>query len=180
MEAGPTKRGFALTRWKQIAASRSVGFGLAALEMLGIFALSHRSWKGTGPGLSNGLTNLCHFPLYALLGALLTIALGVGCVEEKRALRAAFWGAALALLFGISDEWHQGQVPERNCSLFDVTTNAVAALSGSMALLASFYARSRCAILWLLGGLALATISSFVLPDAFPEANLLLHRVFFG
>lgn len=168
-----------MNRWKQFAASRVTGGGLAALEMLGIFALSHRSWKGTGPGLSNGLTNLCHFPLYAMLGALLAISLGVGS-ERAAATRAALQGALAACVYGVFDEWHQGLVPGRDCSLFDVTTNLIAAVCGAMAVATARWGLPRRAVQWLIGGLILAAVSSFLLPDTFPEANLLLHHVFFG
>ena len=167
-----------MNRWKQLAASRVTGGWLAALEMLGIFALSHRSWKGTGPSLSNGLTNLCHFPLYAMLGALLAIALGVGA-DRAAATRAALQGAMVACLYGVLDEWHQGLIPGRDCSLFDVTTNLIAAVCGAMALATARWGLPRRAVQWLIGGLILAVVSSYLLPDAFPEANLLLRRAFF-
>ena len=165
--------------WKQLTASRSTGAALAVCEMVAIYGLSHRSWKCVGPGFSNGLTNFCHFPLYAILGALLAVALGIG-LGEARSARSAWGGAAIAVIYGVFDEWHQGTVPGRDCSLFDVVTNAVSAGCGTAALRALLYQSLTRAVWWLLIGSGLALASSFILPESFPHVNLLLHRAFFG
>lgn len=76
-----------------------------------------------------------HFAAYAVLGALLYWALtGVG------ASRPALFALQIALLYALSDEFHQSFVPGRNPDVFDVVTDLAGA---SIALLLITLSRSR-------------------------------------
>lgn len=165
---------------RQLAARRGTAATLAVLEMAAIFFLSHRSWKGSGAGLPEGVSNLCHFPLYGVLGALFAVALGVGqSVGLALTRRAALAGACLAVIYGFVDEIHQGFVPGRDCSFYDILTNTAAAFTGALTLHAALGAQ-RLAWSWLLIGLLLSVVTSFWLPSAFPDLNGLLQSAFFG
>jgi VanZ family protein len=69
-----------------------------------------------------------HFFEYAVLGFLVSRATANG---EPSPMRLALALAACAL-YAISDEWHQGFVPGRDASLFDVMVDVIGAVAGSM------------------------------------------------
>ena len=97
-----------------------------------IFFLSHQSTLPEPLGLSAQLTSIAgHFLVYAVLAALLWWALGLLELSPGRRLALAFLGA---MLYGMSDEWHQSFVPGRDPAAFDLVIDALGALT-SLALL---------------------------------------------
>ncbi len=84
-----------------------------------LFWLSHRPGSDL-PTLFEGADKLAHFALYAPLGFLLARATG------------APWAAlSLAVLYGVSDEWHQSFVVGRSPSLADLAADAVGGGAGA-------------------------------------------------
>lgn len=72
-----------------------------------------------------------HLAEYAFLGLLLRRAILLGSVRERdRQLRAALQACALACLYALSDEIHQGYVPTRYGSGLDVLIDATGAVLG--------------------------------------------------
>jgi len=67
--------------------------------------------------------NAAHAPIYGLLALLVARASGSPPL-----------GFAVAVLYGISDEWHQSFVPGRSSSVFDVGTDAVGAIAALRAI----------------------------------------------
>jgi VanZ family protein len=93
-----------------------------------IFALSSRSTLPKAPGLAPELVSIAgHFTVYAVLAMALWWGLGIAEMPPGRRLALAFTGA---LLYGLSDEWHQSFVPGRDTSMFDIVVDAAGALCG--------------------------------------------------
>ena len=74
-----------------------------------------------------------HLVLYAVLGSLLQI-----CIWSWRGSLAwsARWAAAaiaIAVLYGVSDEYHQSLVPGRAATVLDVVVDSAGALSAVVA-----------------------------------------------
>lgn len=63
-----------------------------------------------------------HLGVYGVLALLLRWALAGAGVR-----RPGLWAFGLAVLYGISDEFHQSFVPGRHPDIFDVATDAVGA-----------------------------------------------------
>ena len=97
-----------------------------------IFGFSSRSQL---PDLDGGrdLQNVIgHFTVYAALGAsfaLLFRAMGWGI------LRSLLAAVVLATLYGVSDEFHQSFVPNRNVDPKDVLVDFLGATGGALAML---------------------------------------------
>jgi VanZ family protein len=53
--------------------------------------------------------------------------------ERRVSMAAAAIGLAAAVLYGVSDEWHQSFVPGRDPSWDDLATDAVGAVAGAVA-----------------------------------------------
>lgn len=77
---------------------------------------------------STGLAPVAHFVEYAVLGGLVTFALGA----HRRHLPLLFVGIALATLYGIADEIHQSFVPGRTPDPMDVLVDLIGASAGSL------------------------------------------------
>lgn len=93
-----------------------------------IFLLSARETVPKPPGFDASLTSILgHFGVYAVLAALTWWALGGFAVTSRQRVAFAF---GLALLYGISDEWHQSFVPGRQPDVFDVLVDAIGAAAG--------------------------------------------------
>ena len=106
---------------------------LAPVLVMGtIFFLSSRSHL---PDLTHGndIQNVIgHFTAYAALGATLALlfrAMGWGIL---RALLAAI---LIATLYGVSDEFHQSFVPNRNVDAKDVLVDFLGAATGALAMM---------------------------------------------
>lgn len=99
-------------RWPAVVGWMGVIFGFSSL---------------TGSQLANSLiptgwSSLAHFGEYAILGALLLVALG----SPDRAITAI----ALASAYGITDELHQIFVPGRTCDPVDWLVDTAGAATG--------------------------------------------------
>jgi len=95
-----------------------------------IYMLSDQSKLPTAPGLSSQVTSIAgHLVAYGILGFLLAAALQESGAGPRRVARLAL---VLAVLYGISDEWHQSFVPGRVPSLGDLLADAIGAALGIM------------------------------------------------
>ena len=94
--------------------------------MVVIFVLSARSRIPRTPGLSVEFSAVIgHLIAYGVLAALIYFATPPGLPRHTRAV-VAFGGA---VLYGVSDEFHQSFVPGRDASLFDIGVNVAGALA---------------------------------------------------
>jgi VanZ family protein len=83
------------------------------------------------PFLPQGLFShdkLLHAGAYAVLGALVAIALASRHLRVGRAVALA---ALLAACYGATDEWHQSFVPSRQPDAADLVADAVGGLAGA-------------------------------------------------
>ena len=89
-----------------------------------IFTLSAQS---TLPDLTHGLPDLQDIAghLLAYAGLASWMALALRCTPGVR--HPWRWAFVLAVLYGLSDEFHQSFVPNRHPDLFDIATDAVGA-----------------------------------------------------
>ena len=94
--------------------------------MVLIFAMSSREQFPAPPGFSIAMLSIvAHLFLYGVLATLLLVALE----RDGRATRSARLAAIVgAVLYGVSDEFHQSFVPGRDASLFDVGVNTIGAI----------------------------------------------------
>ena len=76
------------------------------------------------------IDKLAHAVIYAVLCILVFRAL-----RQHRLGRHPVWCAAFSILFtvlyGISDEWHQSMVPERQAEAYDVLADLIGAAAGA-------------------------------------------------
>ena len=72
---------------------------------------------------------LLHVAAYAVMAILFYRALGLHAIGNTPVKRAVF-SAALTVLYGISDEFHQSFVPGRSPEWLDVAADAVGAVVG--------------------------------------------------
>ena len=102
---------------------------LPALACMGvIFFLSHQSKLPDVPSLSGQLTSvLGHFSVYFALAVLTWWALGTFDLTGRQRVGIAI---AVAVLYGISDEWHQSFIPGRTPDWRDILTDAIGAACG--------------------------------------------------
>lgn len=108
--------------------SRIVRISPALLCMAAIFALSSRSELPKPPSVSGEVfSTMGHFGAYFSLGITLWWALGLGRFTPRTRILMA-WG--LAVLYGISDEFHQSFVPYRTPDIRDVLVDAIGAVIG--------------------------------------------------
>ena len=99
--------------------------GPALLCMAAIFALSSRSTLPKPETISRELFSIAgHFGAYFVLAITLWWALGLLQIGLRNRLWLAFAGA---VLYGLSDEWHQSFVPGRVPDWRDILTDAVGA-----------------------------------------------------
>ena len=106
-------------------------WGPAAGWMILLFGSSASPDLPEAPG---GLSDkLVHALAYAGLSALLYRALARGRVTGLR-VRPGLAAAALATLYGLSDEWHQAFVPGRTADTADLAADAAGAVAATAAL----------------------------------------------
>ena len=96
-----------------------------------IFAFSSRSTVPNPPGLApEFVSNLGHFSVYFVLAILLWWGLGGMGLNGRRRVVLAF---AIAVIYGISDEWHQSFVPGRYPDVMDLVVDSLGAACGLLA-----------------------------------------------
>jgi VanZ family protein len=101
-------------------------WGPVVLYMGLIFWSSSRERPGI---LSTTPDYLLHGLAYSLLSVLSVRALAKRLFSDLKAVEIA-GGIAIAILYGMSDEWHQLHVPGRDGSLADVLADSVGAVLG--------------------------------------------------
>ena len=118
-----------------------LAWALVLAWMLLIFVLSSQSGLGgqEWPPLLQALRKLGHVVEYSVLGVLLGWALLVtwrarghhATATGARTLLARAWllGAILAVLYAITDELHQGFIPQRGAHFEDVLIDALSAIA---------------------------------------------------
>ena len=102
-------------------------WGPVAAWMVALFLASAQTFPDGGPGLPDWLT---HGSAYAILGGLVSRALSGG-LARPLTLRQALLAVALATGYGVTDELHQGFVPNRNADAWDVVKDLGGAVVGS-------------------------------------------------
>lgn len=109
-----------------------VAWGPVGAWMGVIFFLSSQPTLPSLPGrIVDTLTQKGgHVTEYAILAGLCWRALR----ETGQTARPAIWAFVLAVLYAISDEWHQTFVPGRNGQALDVLIDAAGALAGLVVL----------------------------------------------
>jgi VanZ family protein len=92
---------------------------------------------GAPPASSIDLVDVAgHFGLYAVLAALLWLALGVLHVSAVGRSILALFGA---VAYAISDEWHQSFVTGRQPSGFDLVVDTAGAVAGLVVVVAAWW-----------------------------------------
>ena len=101
----------------------------AVAVMAGIFVLSHQSGLSVSEDVNveRPLRVSGHLLAYATLAGLLLLPLARGASPRPRQALAAW---VLAVAYGLTDEFHQSFVPDRNGRLDDVVTDAIGAAIG--------------------------------------------------
>ncbi len=102
---------------------------LAACGWMGlIFVLSSRDTIPQPFGLASEVTAIGgHLTAYAILAILLWWALAPLDLSVRRRTALALLGA---VIYGLSDEWHQSFVPGRDASVFDLAIDGIGACVG--------------------------------------------------
>lgn len=124
--SGPSPGAAALRR-SPVRARRLLAGVLAAAWAALVFWLSSRSQLPFSVTLPSGVDKVAHAGAYAVLGALLTLATAGARFSGRRAVLVA---AAMASLYGVSDEVHQSFVPGRDTSAGDWAADTAGALAG--------------------------------------------------
>ncbi len=92
-----------------------------------IFELSSRSKLPKVTSISDDAISLGgHFGAYAILAVCFWWALGITDLTSGKRVLIALAGA---VLYGLSDEWHQSFVPGRDPALFDLGVDALGAVT---------------------------------------------------
>lgn len=76
---------------------------------------------------SHYVRKLAHFTIYALLGSLIFLAC---CKRRLSSGKCLVWAMVLCILYAITDEWHQYDVPGRGAQLSDVLLDSLGAIIG--------------------------------------------------
>ena len=98
--------------------------------MATIYVLSSQPTAKLDLGFS-GQDKLLHLGAYGLLG-LLCIGALPRHTDGGYSLRQVAIAAAIAALYGLSDEWHQSFVPGRSADLLDLLADAAGGLLGAL------------------------------------------------
>jgi VanZ family protein len=97
-----------------------------------IFFLSSRSKLPKPSGISSSVEAITgHFTVYAVLAVLVAFALADTGLSTSRRLVVAF---LFAVVYGVSDEFHQSFVPGRDPDPFDLMIDAIGAVTGLVVL----------------------------------------------
>ncbi|BAZ93184.1 uncharacterized protein FOKN1_0782 [Thiohalobacter thiocyanaticus] len=103
-----------------------------ALVWMGVLYLLSDQPAIDAPMLFPGQDKLFHAIVYAVLGGLYLALFRPG--PAGYAAQARWLALGLAVLYGISDEWHQSFVPGREPDVLDVLADGVGAAVGVMVL----------------------------------------------
>ncbi|MFA7387184.1 MAG: VanZ family protein [Thiohalobacteraceae bacterium] len=109
---------------------RWLSLALALGWMATLFVLSSQSTPELDLGFS-GQDKLLHLGAYGLLG-LFCIGALPRHADGGYSLRQVALAAAVAALYGLSDEWHQSFVPGRSADLLDLVADAAGGLLGAL------------------------------------------------
>lgn len=96
---------------------RTLGSLALAFQCALLFYLSSRTTGG--PSLFPNSDKLLHFLAYAALALFAWISFTASGATKGKVKRAALWAFLFAVLYGISDEFHQSFVPGREVSIAD-------------------------------------------------------------
>lgn len=112
------------------------------LCMAGIFALSSRSELPKPSSISADIfSTMGHFGAYFSLGVTLWWVLGLGRFTTRTRVLLA-WGGAI--LYGVTDEFHQSFVPHRTPDIRDILVDTIGSIIGiGVALLVTRWLESR-------------------------------------
>lgn len=100
----------------------------ALVCMAAIFGLSSRSTLPKPASISGEVFSVMgHFGAYFMLGITLWWAIGLFTTSSRNRLILAWIGA---VLYGVTDEWHQSFVPGRTPDVRDVLTDGIGAFVG--------------------------------------------------
>ena len=99
----------------------------AAVIVFEVFLLSSRPLPEQVPKIP-GMDKIFHFIVYAALSSAIFGSIIKSKNNHKRAL---FISIFLAVLYGLSDEFHQSFVPGRECSLLDLLADFLGAAFGA-------------------------------------------------
>jgi VanZ family protein len=106
--------------------ARAVLWGPVVALMALIFCVSSLSAPPGGSLFPDWET---HSVVYGALGLLLSRALAGGV--RRTSLATLVMAAALATVYGVTDEWHQMYVPQRNSEVRDVVNDMIGAAIGA-------------------------------------------------
>jgi VanZ family protein len=97
-----------------------------------IFLLSSQSGlhASDDAAVDGPLRHMAHVAVYALLAGLLVLAMANGSSPTRRLL---LFAALLALLYGVSDEWHQTFIRDRTGQVADLLWDGIGAVIGVVA-----------------------------------------------
>jgi VanZ family protein len=95
-----------------------------------IFLLSAQSGLriSSDAGVDGPLRHLAHIGAYGILAVL--VVHGLSALDERLTFRIALTAVSMSVLYGVSDEIHQGFVPDRMANPIDVGYDAVGAAAG--------------------------------------------------
>jgi VanZ family protein len=83
---------------------------------------------------------LVHLIVYAVLGVFFLLPLVRGRLSGVT-VTAAAWAVVFAVIYGISDEWHQSFTPGRSPDVMDVVADTLGAAAGVLCVLTVAYGR---------------------------------------
>ena len=109
----------------------------AAVIVFEVFLLSSRPLPEQVPKIP-GMDKIFHFIVYAALSSAIFGSIIKSKNNHKKAL---FISIFLAVLYGLSDEFHQSFVPGRECSLLDLLADFLGAAFGAAISLKSLIKR---------------------------------------
>ena len=95
-----------------------------------IFAFSSQS-KPPGAEWFEAFDYLAHFLEYAVFALTLVWGATAG-LNVSLTIKSVVLVCAVALLYALSDEWHQSIVPNRDASLWDVAADALGSITSVM------------------------------------------------
>ncbi|MCH8820099.1 MAG: VanZ family protein [Acidobacteria bacterium] len=116
-------------------------WGPAAACAALIFALSHQS-DPPGAEWFSSFDSVVHFLEYGMFALTLVWGATSG-FRLSLTTKSAVVVCAVALLYALSDEWHQSLIPNRDASLLDVVADAVGSIASVMIVYRSGQGTSR-------------------------------------